>query len=131
MTALLFLHKVDKHYRPLHNQKNAFYSKAISPFLFFILILLSSFQGYAQTSLISTSDGGFENSTSTFAANGWTVVNGLGSIWNVGTAAGAYSGTKSAFFGSGSTSYSGTGSATVVHFYKDVAIPAGATGITL
>ena len=131
MMALLFLHKVDKYYRPLHKRKNAFCLKAISSFIFFTLILFSNFQGHAQTSLISTSDGGFENSTSTFAANGWTVANGYGSDWYVGTAAGAYSGTKSAFLGSGSTSYSGTGWATVVHFYRDVAVPVGATEITL
>src|SRR5690348_15068986 len=131
MMALLFLHKVDKYYRFLQKQKHAFYSKAIFPFIFFILILFLNFRGYAQTSLISASDGGFESSTSTFAANGWTVANGNGSGWYVGTSAGAYSRAKSAFFGSGSTSYSGTGSATVVHFYRDVAIPAGATGITL
>jgi len=133
MTASLFLSKAaNRYFLQLNNLRNTCVGlKAAFRFIFFCLFLLLNVQGYAQTALISASDGGFENATSTFAANGWTVVNGGGSIWNVGTVAGSQAGTKSAFFGPDNNTYSGTGSATVVHFYRDIAVPAGATGITL
>jgi len=133
MTASIFLSKAaNRYFLQLNNLRNTCVGlKAAFRFIFFCLFLLLNVQGYAQTALISASDGGFENATSTFAANGWTVVNGGGSIWNVGTVAGSQAGTKSAFFGPDNNTYSGTGSATVVHFYRDIAVPAGATGITL
>jgi hypothetical protein len=133
MTASLFLSKAaNRYFLQLNNLRNTCVGlKAAFRFIFFCLFLLLNVQGYAQTALISAFDGGFENATSTFAANGWTVVNGGGSIWNVGTVAGSQAGTKSAFFGPDNNTYSGTGSATVVLFYRDIAVPAGATGITL
>lgn len=86
---------------------------------------------YAQTSLISASDGGFENATSTLAANGWTVVDGTSITWFTGTAAGAATGTKAAFVGSSSTTYIGSSASVIKHFYRDIAIPAGATSVFL
>ncbi len=87
--------------------------------------------GFGQVQLISASDGGFENATSTFSANGWTVVNGNSPNWYVGTAAGSNSGTKAAFTGTNSSNFSGGSGNTVDHFYRDIAIPAGATNISL
>jgi hypothetical protein len=88
-------------------------------------------QAQAQTPLITASDGGFENATSTLAANGWTVVNGTSITWFTGTAAGAATGTKAAFVGSSSTVYTGSTATVIKHFYRDIAIPAGATSVFL
>ncbi len=88
-------------------------------------------QAEAQTPLISASDGGFENATSTLAANGWTVVNGTSITWFTGTAAGAATGTKAAFVGSSSAVYTGSTVTVIKHFYRDIAIPAGATSVFL
>src|SRR3989339_341408 len=65
--------------------------------------------GYGQTTLIDpTVEGGFENATSTLAANGWTAVNTTSIAWFVGTPAGAQGGTKAAFVGSSSATYVGS-----------------------
>ena len=84
------------------------------------------------TLLDGTTTGGFENATSTFAANGWTQAGTSAPTWFVGTAGGAQNGTKAAFYGSSASTY-GTGSSTttVNHFYRDVAIPSGATNVLL
>lgn len=97
------------------------------------LLLFVSFQLKAQTVLISpTGDGGFENG-STFAANGWTVVNGATNQWFVGSLT-ANSGSNSAYISNdvaGATyNYLNTSSSTV-HFYRDVTFPAGQTTIEL
>ncbi|MBL0341999.1 MAG: T9SS type A sorting domain-containing protein [Bacteroidetes bacterium] len=102
------------------------------------LLTLSSFWGVAQTVLISpTGNGGFESATSTFAANGWTVVNAAnGNSWVVGSTTFS-AGTKGAYIssnGGGNNNYTNGGfpSATrIVHFYRDVTFPAGQTQITL
>jgi len=85
------------------------------------------------TLLDPTGVGGFENATSTFAANGWTVVGSTGPTWYVGTAAGCTGATggKAAFFGPTSTGYTGSTTLRVVHFYRDIAIPTGATNVSL
>jgi hypothetical protein len=88
-------------------------------------------QSQAQIALITASDGGFENATSTLAANGWTGVDGTAITWFVGTAAGAATGTKAAFVGSSNTVWIGSTVAVVKHFYRDIAIPAGATSVFL
>ncbi|MDI1316154.1 GEVED domain-containing protein, partial [Flavobacterium sp.] len=74
-----------------------------------------------------TTVGGFE-SGATFPLNGWTLLNGATNNWFVGTAAGVQAGTNAAFIGTGNVA---TGSASVNHFYRDIAIPAGSTNITL
>ena len=75
-------------------------------------------------------DGGFELGT-TFAANGWTVVNTANSpynAWWVGTAPTGIGSGNIAYISddiSGATHNYSTSQATVVHFYKDVTIPVG------
>lgn len=98
------------------------------------MILLSFFHsttGFGQTQLISASNGGFENATSTFSANGWTEVQPANARrWYVGTAAGSVTGgTKAAFVGA-SNNYNGSNTASVQHFYRDVVIPANAVNVS-
>lgn len=85
------------------------------------------------TTLISpTGAGGFESGTS-FAANGWTVVNGSQTNqWYVGTAATGYTGNRCAYIGTASTNntYNVTASS-VVHFYRDITFPAGQPNVSL
>ena len=85
-----------------------------------------------QTQLISASDGGFENATSTFAANGWSTAQpGITRQWQVGTAGGSVTGgTKSAYVGT-TTTYNGSTTSGTFHFYRDLAIPAGSTNVLL
>jgi hypothetical protein len=65
---------------------------------FALLICLLYFNGSkAQTNLLSpTGDGGFETGT-TFAANGWTVVNAAGNLWDIGTVATQYAGSRGTY----------------------------------
>lgn len=98
-----------------------------------LFLLFVSFQLKAQTVLISpTGDGGFENGA-TFAANGWTVVNGATNQWFVGSVI-TNSGSNSAYVSNdvaGATyNYLNT-SASTVHFYRDVTFPSGQSNITL
>ncbi len=99
-----------------------------------ILVLFVSLQLKAQTVLISpTGDGGFENGT-TFAANGWTEVNGAATNqWFVGTPSTPSAGTNAAFISnnSGVGNLYTTSSSSTVHFYRDVTFPSGETTITL
>ena len=95
------------------------------------LSLLFFFSGFSQVQLIPVADGGFENATSTLAANGWTAVNHTTNTWVVGTTTAA-AGSKSAYISNnGGTNYNYTNSTRTSHFYRNVVIPAGATGITL
>ncbi len=104
-------------------------TKVATAFAFFMLLCGMSF---AQTNLIPASDGGFENATTTLAANGWTAANSSGSAWICGTGAGAFSGTKSGYISSGGTTYGYTnGTNKISHMYRDVTVPAGITGLTL
>lgn len=101
--------------------------------LFFALFLFQYHETNGQTTLINgTTVGGFE-SGSGFAANGWTVVNGAQTnMWyciTPGNPAAPFAGTNCAYIsnthpGGGSYAYTVT-SASVVHFYRDVTIPAG------
>jgi hypothetical protein len=87
----------------------------------------------AQTTLISPSgDGGFENGN-TFAANGWTVVNGATNQWFVGNIAEPSAGNNSAYIsGMSGNSYNyNILESSVVHFYRDITFPAGQTNIAL
>jgi hypothetical protein len=94
----------------------------------FLLVFGGSVLG--QVSLITASDGGFENATSAFSNNGWTAVGTSTRTWRVGTLGGAATGTKAAFWGT-TVAYGGTPSSAVGHFYRDIAIPAGATDVFL
>lgn len=107
----------------------------ILPFsiLFPLLVSLIYATGYAQTTLISpTAGGGFESGTS-FAANGWTVVNGTQiNQWHVGTAATGFTGARCAYIGTAVTNNTyNVSSTSVVHFYRDVTFPAGQPSVTL
>ncbi len=97
-----------------------------------IVALLLFFGGstWGQVSLITASDGGFENATSAFTNNGWTAVGTSTRTWRVGTFGGAATGTKAAYWGTTSV-YGGTNTSAVGHFYRDIAIPAGATNVFL
>ena len=98
-----------------------------------LLILTESTAVFGQIVLLSpTGDGGFETGA-TFAANGWTAVNSNASLWEAGTGAVQYAGNRGAYTINntpGTWSYLTTGSRTS-HFYRDIAIPAGASTITL
>lgn len=88
--------------------------------------------GQTVTVLDPTGNGGFEAGTSTFAANGWsTAQSGVARVWQVGTAAGASSGTKAAYIGTASLYGSNAASSGIHHFYRDITIPAGATNVLL
>jgi hypothetical protein len=95
-----------------------------------VLLTFLSTSSFSQIQLITSSDGGFENGTSSFAANGWTPVQpGNTRQWQVGTAAGSVSGgSKSAYMGT-SSNYNGNNNNSVQHFYRDVAVPSGATNV--
>ncbi|MFZ4633963.1 MAG: beta strand repeat-containing protein, partial [Saprospiraceae bacterium] len=88
----------------------------------------------AQTTLLSASgDGGFQNGA-TFAANGWTVVNGAGiaNQWFVGTAPTLFA-NNSAYVSddpAGATHNYNNASGSLVHFYRDIILPAGETNLT-
>ncbi|CAM3739573.1 GEVED domain-containing protein [Flavobacterium saliperosum] len=96
-----------------------------------ILLFLINHFSYAQTNVFPVTDGAFETGT-TFAANGWSAVNGSNTarVWQVGTGQVGYNGARSAFIGSSATTITGT-QARLVHFYRSITIPAGATNIQL
>ena len=81
----------------------------------------------AQTTLISpTGDGGFETGT-TFAANGWTVVNAATNTWQVGAASTPFAGSRGAYVSNNAgTSWSYTNNLIQTsHFYRDIIVPSG------
>lgn len=110
-------------------KQNLFKKNLLSLFL----ILFVSLQLGAQTVLINPSgDGGFENG-STFAANGWTVVNGATNQWFVGSLT-STSGSNSAYISNdvaGTTYNYLNSSASTVHFYRDITFPSGQSTIEL
>src|SRR6185312_2878652 len=98
-----------------------------------IILLLGLLLGFAQLSygqsyLINPAgDGGFESGT-TFAANGWTTVNTTNNaLWQIGTAAAGYTGSRGAFVGPNATTYTYTNSTSrTSHFYRNITVPSGA-----
>ncbi|WP_333875650.1 GEVED domain-containing protein [Flavobacterium sp.] len=84
------------------------------------------------TYIDANTNGGFENGA-TFALNGWTVVNAATNTWQLGSVAGAASGTRGAYISNnGGTSWGySTGTSQTSHFYRDIVIPAGAQNTTL
>lgn len=97
----------------------------------FVMLAFTIGAAAQSTTLISpTGDGGFETGT-TFAANGWTVVNGASNQLFVGAAAVPSAGTRGAFSGTNSTTWTGQAVSSVNHFYRDVTFPAGQPNITL
>jgi len=87
----------------------------------------------AQTVLIDpTNEGGFELPGG-FAGNGWTVANNAtGNQWVIGTVPTGFT-NNTAYISNdaGVTNAFTNTAATVVHFYRDVTIPAGETSVTL
>ncbi|MCS7153181.1 MAG: hypothetical protein NZ989_04460, partial [Bacteroidia bacterium] len=106
----------------------------------YILGLLLSL-GWAQTVLVDgTGDGSFEAATgcigNSYTVNGWTVVNGTQTNrWAVNTGAGAHHGSRAIYITnncSGTPSYNyDVNSPSVVHFYRDVTLPAGQPYMTI
>ena len=98
------------------------------------LLLLSSFFGFNQVTLIDPAgDGGFETGA-TFASNGWTEVgppSNLNRRWYCGTGQTGFTGNRAAFIGNDETTVGTANGAKKVHLYKSITIPAGATNIVL
>ena len=103
-------------------------------YLFLVLSLtLTTYENSnGQTTLINPNgDGGFENGT-TFAANGWTVVNDGTNIWAIGGVT-KYSGTNGAYVSNDngvSNVYTNKNSETS-HFFRNITVPQNETIITL
>ncbi|MBS1764673.1 MAG: hypothetical protein JSS90_06895, partial [Bacteroidetes bacterium] len=100
---------------------------------YLIALMLWTTTLQAQTILLDpTGDGGFENPTATFAANGWTEAqSNINRRFRVGTAAGSVSpGTNAAYVG-GPANYNGSNTKNVFNFYRDITVPSGATNVQL
>ncbi len=88
----------------------------------------------AQTTIVNPAgDGGFETGDGSFTANGWTVVNGTATNqWYTGTVPTGFTNRSAYISNNTGTAWTYTNTtATVVHFYRDVTIPAGETNVTL
>ncbi|MBL7914975.1 MAG: T9SS type A sorting domain-containing protein [Bacteroidia bacterium] len=98
----------------------------------FMLICINT--GYGQTILISAGDGGFENGA-TFAANGWTVVNGAPvqpNQWYCGaTGPTGFTGARCAYVGTAATNNNYNNAFNVTHIYRNITFPAGEPDIRL
>lgn len=97
------------------------------------MLLLSSFLGFSQVTLIDPNgDGGFETGA-TFAANGWFTAqqNGPNKKWYCGTGQTGFTGARAAFIGNSETTVGNNNAARTVHLYRPITIPAGATNIVL
>ncbi len=98
--------------------------------LLLLISLFTSVKSNATVLVNPATSGGFESGL-TFAANGWTSVNGAANNWYVGTFAkctganGAYIGTNN-----GNNNYAAN-NAQINHFYRDITVPAGESVITL
>ncbi len=101
-----------------------------------IILTLLGWLLHGQTILVNgTGDGSFEGGTgctgNTYTVNGWTIVNGTETNrWAVNTGAGATHGSRAIYItnncGGSPPPHQYTISATsVVHFYRDVTLPAG------
>lgn len=96
---------------------------------------------WAQTILVDgTGDGSFEGGTgctgNSYTVNGWTIVNGTQTNrWAVNTGAGATHGSRAIYITNnctGTPSHQYTiNSLSVVHFYRDITVPAGEPYLTI
>lgn len=112
-----------------------YFRKFINKRMLIILLLaftLGQTKVQSQTVLIDpTGDGGFETGA-TFAANGWTAVNATLNLWEIGTIATQYAGSRGVYVANPAGTYAYTSSTSgTSHFYKDIVIPASAVNITL
>jgi subtilisin-like proprotein convertase family protein len=124
-----FLMPMKKKYQSLDKLPSNSFQRSI--FRAIVGLLFMGNCAIAQVNLLAPSDGGFENSSTTFQDNGWTVVQGTDNrLWRVGTIGGSNSGVNAAYTGT-LASYNGLNLERVNHFYRDVAIPAGATNVQL
>ncbi|MFM7079898.1 MAG: hypothetical protein ACKOYC_08940, partial [Bacteroidota bacterium] len=97
------------------------------------IVFTESALSQTTTIISSAGDGGFETATD-FPGNGWTVVNGGNNTnrWFVGTAATGFTGARCAYVGTGSGNNNyDINISTVIHFYRDITIPAGQSNVTL
>lgn len=95
-------------------------------------ILNNPVGGPGVTLIDPSGDGGFENGA-TFAANGWTVVNGAETNqWYVG-ALGADTGSNGAYISNdgGTTNAYTVNSTSRTHFYRDITVPPATSFLTL
>ncbi len=97
---------------------------------------------WAQTILVDgTGDGSFEGGTgcaaNTYTVNGWTIVNGTQTNrWAVNTGAGANHGSRAIYItnncaGSPPPHQYNVNVASIVHFYRDITVPAGQPYLTI
>lgn len=100
--------------------------------LFFLVCLFGILNLHSQTVTLldPNGDGGFENPTATFPANGWTDVQpGNSRQWKIGNTT-KKSGNNSAYVGNNGNN-NGSNKQSVQHFYRDITVPAVATNIAL
>ncbi|HEX6335166.1 MAG TPA: hypothetical protein VFZ78_13125, partial [Flavisolibacter sp.] len=98
------------------------------------LPLIFVFTVSAQTTIIDPAGAGGFEAGNTFAANGWTVVNGATNQWFVGPLVVPSAGTNSAYISqdpAGAVYTYNITSSSVVYFYRDVTFPAGLNDIVL
>ncbi|MBK8847264.1 MAG: hypothetical protein IPO27_12265 [Bacteroidetes bacterium] len=100
-----------------------------------ILFIFLKTVAIGQTVIVSpTGDGGFETGN-TFAANGWTMVNGTQTNkWWCGNIPAGLTGLRCGYISnhaSGNTHNYATGNASVTHVYRDVTFPAAQNCINL
>jgi len=98
---------------------------------------------WAQTTLVNgTGDGSFEGGTgcagNSYTVNGWTIVNGAQTNrWAVNTGAGATHGSRAIYITNNCGAnppphfYTISNATSVVHFYRDITVPAGEPYLTI
>jgi hypothetical protein len=129
MKNKLLLSNFEKWFRPISMLKGKSLNVIGSLSVIAVLVFsVFSFNSFAQTTLVNgTQGGGFELGT-TFAANGWTVVNPSTDTWQVGslTSPGVSNGTRSAYVSADNgTTWSYSQLSVFNHLYRDFTIPAG------
>lgn len=135
MKNKLLLSNFEKWFRPISMLKSKSLNVIGSLSVIAVLVFsVFSFNSFAQTTLVNgTQGGGFELGT-TFAANGWTVVNPSTDTWQVGslTTPGVSNGIRSAFVSADNgTTWSYSQLSVFNHLYRDITIPAGEAKLTV
>jgi len=100
--------------------------RIITPCLF-CLFLFSGSLLQAQLLIDPNAEGGFELGT-TFAANGWTVVNNSPNSWIIGTVPPGFTNNSAYVSPTGSAGnwdYTHNNGPGYIHFWRDVVLPAG------
>ncbi len=96
------------------------------------ILLLQCWTLSAQVLINPATQGGFESGT-TFAANGWTVVNGtVTNKWNIGNVPSGFTGRSAFITNDNGVSWAyAKNDISVVHFYRDITFPGGVPEFTL